>query len=284
MLYWKGFCIINEFWCFQCKCLVFRFGSIPDDAFNHKFTPWQGSIKAPIWRKRSHFRGNQMAGCLNTYPTHLHEIAWHEPTSIVPLLCWTSSDVQGFAMRGSTPRVRLRTEVMSLFLSFPSQWMMTVPGWRGMMPVGLGLTWLGENIDRANDDKSSNWEHSNVCGYSKFEHTLFSSHSSYVMIHDIFIILQCTSLSISRWLDFVAQGQMWCWYIWVISMLKSGFKKRPSGLLWWLWSRELSKDKSTAENVSDKYVDREIDREKWSHIYDYVHIYNIDIQYIYTYI
>ena len=44
------------------------------------------------------------------------------------LLCWTSSDVQGFAMRGSTPRVRLRTEVMSLFLSFPSQWMMTVPG------------------------------------------------------------------------------------------------------------------------------------------------------------
>ena len=107
MLYWKGFCIINEFWCFQCKCLVFRFGSIPDDAFNHKFTPWQGSIKAPIWRKRSHFRGNQMAGCLNTYPTHLHEIAWH--FRLLPLFpcCVGPMSDPGFAMRGSTPRVRV---------------------------------------------------------------------------------------------------------------------------------------------------------------------------------
>lgn len=233
MLYWKGFCIINEFWCFQSKCLVFRFGSIPDDAFNHKFTPWQGSIKAPIWRKRSHFRGNQMAGCLNTYPTHLHEIAWHEPTSIVPLLCWTSSDVQGFAMRGSTPRVRLRTEVMSLFLSFPSQWMMTVPGWRGMMPVGLGLTWLGENIDRANDDKSSNWEHSNVCGYSKFEHTLFHH------IHHMswFMIFHHPSMHISihfQMIGFCCPGQCdagtfeWsaCWRVASRSVL---------WLLWWSW-------------------------------------------------
>ena len=39
------------------------------------------------------------------------QVMGHLPTPVVPLLCWTSSDFPGFAMRGSTPRVRLRTEV-----------------------------------------------------------------------------------------------------------------------------------------------------------------------------
>ena len=74
---------------------------------------------------------------------------------------------------------------------------------------------------------------------------------------------------------------MWCWYIWVISMLKSGFKKRPLTALV-IVSRELSKDKSTAENVWDKYVDREIDREN-APIFMIMYIYTIYI-YIVIYI